>query len=93
MADPRLLQPASSSSSETPSRNVNSSFASSSSSSNSQSDLSDMDISISVFEDEAEKRKMIANLLHLGLLCGLPNPKDRPSMRHVNQMLLEIGAN
>lgn len=34
-----------------------------------------------------EDKKMVANLLHLGLLCCNPNPEDRPSMRLVSQLL------
>ncbi|KAG0630876.1 hypothetical protein M758_1G210400 [Ceratodon purpureus] len=34
-----------------------------------------------------EDKMMIANLLHLGLLCCNPNPEDRPSMRLVSQWL------
>lgn len=34
-----------------------------------------------------EDRTMVANLLHLGLLCCNPNPEDRPSMRLVSQLL------
>ncbi|KAG0569245.1 hypothetical protein KC19_6G076800 [Ceratodon purpureus] len=87
VADQRLLQPASRSLSRTSSLNPNSSFVPSSS--NSQN----MDISTSVAENEAAERRMVKNLLHLGLLCCLPNPKARPSMGHVNRILLEIDEN
>jgi hypothetical protein len=36
---------------------------------------------------EFEEEKAVANALHVGLLCCLPNPSERPSMRVVNQWL------
>ncbi|KAG0627513.1 hypothetical protein M758_2G207100 [Ceratodon purpureus] len=36
-----------------------------------------------------ETRKMITNLLQLGLLCCHPRPEDRPSMRLVSQLMLQ----
>jgi serine/threonine protein kinase len=38
-------------------------------------------------DDAIEERKMITNLLHLGLLCCNPNPEERPSTRLVAQLL------
>ncbi|KAG0623297.1 hypothetical protein M758_3G163800 [Ceratodon purpureus] len=37
-----------------------------------------------------EKKLLIKNLLHLGLLCCNPNPEDRPSMRTVSQLLPQL---
>ncbi|KAG0625346.1 hypothetical protein M758_2G047300 [Ceratodon purpureus] len=33
---------------------------------------------------------VIVNLLHVGLMCCLPNPKERPTMRQVNEILRQI---
>jgi serine/threonine protein kinase len=35
--------------------------------------------------DGFEAKMMVANMLHLGLLCCLPDPSERPSMRAVNR--------
>ncbi|KAG0582655.1 hypothetical protein KC19_3G075600 [Ceratodon purpureus] len=42
----------------------------------------------------SEEKKAIANALHVGLLCCLPNPSERPSIRVVSQWLKgsELGA-
>lgn len=51
-------------------------------------DVHDFDPSeISAPDAAMEDKKMVANLLHLGLLCCNPNPEDRPSMRLVSQLL------
>ncbi|KAG0591561.1 hypothetical protein KC19_1G183600 [Ceratodon purpureus] len=44
-------------------------------------DVSDPSIASATFEE----KMMMQNSLHLGLLCCLPNPSERPSMRVVNQ--------
>ncbi|KAG0610046.1 hypothetical protein M758_7G034700 [Ceratodon purpureus] len=43
--------------------------------------------SIDVPDAETIDKKLIANLLHLGLLCCSTNPEDRPSMRLVSELL------
>ena len=49
---------------------------------------------ISTSQDGAiEEKKMIRNLLHLGLLCCNSNPEDRPSMRLVSQWLQFLESN
>lgn len=48
-------------------------------------DVVDVNPSVIYAPDAAiEERKMITNLLHLGLLCCNPNPEDRPSTRLVS---------
>ena len=39
--------------------------------------------------DAMDDKRMITNLLRLGLLCCNPNPADRPSMRLVSQLMLQ----
>ncbi|KAG0578380.1 hypothetical protein KC19_4G018800 [Ceratodon purpureus] len=41
--------------------------------------------------DQALEAEMIKSLLQLGLLCCLPNPKDRPCIEQVIQILHQIG--
>jgi len=48
----------------------------------SESTVVDIDIEVN--------KAMVVNLLHLGLLCCLPNPKARPSMGQVNGFLQQI---
>lgn len=44
-----------------------------------------------VVDTDFEVRKMmVVNLLHLGLLCSLPNPKAQPAMGQVNRILQQI---
>ncbi|KAG0580734.1 hypothetical protein KC19_4G194900 [Ceratodon purpureus] len=40
---------------------------------------------------EFEERKKIMNLLHISMICCLPNPKSRPSIRVVKQVIKELG--
>jgi serine/threonine protein kinase len=49
------------------------------------------DVELSTGDYATEDKKMVANLLHLGLLCCNPNPEDRPSIRLVSQ-LLQVSA-
>jgi serine/threonine protein kinase len=52
----------------------------------------DVSPSSSVFISDGamdESKKMVTNLLQLGLLCCNPSPADRPSMRVVSQLLLQ----
>jgi len=55
-------------------------------------DYSDNNEPKSTFVDvDIEVQKtMVVYLLHLGLLCCLPNPKARPSMRRANRILQQI---
>ncbi|KAG0582652.1 hypothetical protein KC19_3G075300 [Ceratodon purpureus] len=56
------------------------------------------DTSLSTSERETlaypsfEEKMMIAKFLQVGLLCCLPNPSQRPSMRVVSQWLRELGV-
>ena len=49
-------------------------------------------VSPDVADTSFEAKMMVANLLHLGLLCCLPDPSDRPSMRMVNWWFQDQGA-
>jgi len=51
---------------------------------NNESESTIVDVDVEV------QKTTIVNLLHLGLLCCLPNPKARPSMRQVNRILRQI---
>jgi serine/threonine protein kinase len=53
------------------------------------SSMHDVDSSVMDIPDEAmDEKKMVTNLLQLGLLCCNPSPEARPSMRVVSQLLL-----
>ncbi|KAG0616271.1 hypothetical protein M758_5G103300 [Ceratodon purpureus] len=88
MADPRLFQ-------TSPSRlnlslrneSIGGTESPSSSTEHRYSSLSKL-----VIEDDVQVKMMIIkNLLHLGLLCCLPNPKARPTIEMVIQVLKQIG--
>lgn len=54
------------------------------------SSMHDVDSSVMDIPDEAmDEKKMVTNLLQLGLLCCNPSPADRLSMRVVSQLLLQ----
>jgi serine/threonine protein kinase len=58
--------------------------------SNSQN-LTDNNVPLSTVANGIELQKaMVVHLLHLGLLCCLPNPKARPSMGQVNRILQQM---
>jgi serine/threonine protein kinase len=55
-------------------------------------DLSIYNMPILVAEDDVEVERTIKNLLHLGLMCCLPNPKARPTMGQVMQIMQQING-
>ena len=50
----------------------------------------DGDVAPDAADHAFEAKMMVANMLHFGLLCCLPDPSERPSMRAVNRWFLSI---
>ena len=99
VADPRLLQPCQSVKLTAPHEGERpKNYPSKNQPISSNGEVPEAETSISAIEtvnvndiDGDVGSIMIRNLLHLGLLCCLPNPRARPTMEEVVHILQEIG--
>ena len=89
MADPRLLQPPPAGSEISHNSEPMCTMQTEFSASHSHS-LNDYNMPMELAAEEVEVERTIKNLLELGLMCCLPNPKARPTMGQVMQILQQI---